>query len=461
MAEQRIFEARLADAFERLLDGAPVEVDAVSLTATLATARPRRAVGLRGLLGFRGQPRVAIVVIALLLFALVAAILIGRQVERPVPAPYKGVFVPFGSMVTERRGSVAVTLTDGRVLIAAGACCEGPPVEIVDPVSGESTVSEDGPNGTGTGVLLEDGRVFSITYDSNATGSYAWILDPEAPPFRRLEQAPFPNDAPFGVEPSLARLPDGRVLVSGGLEHAYPPTVLASALLFDPATETFAETGAMLEPRRFHALTTLPDGRVLVAAGEARDGPVTEDDVGTHLAGRSWLDSVEVYDPASEVFVRFGALPTVHGASLAAVLPDGRPWVVPRLLAYDAYWLTSGQVTAYEPHGPVSSDIVDVAAGIFSAGPALPGPVASVNQLRDGRFLLIGARVAPGAPTFEATWEAWAATYDPTTGTLADVPAPGSRLASAVALPDGRVMLLGGDRGDSQVGLSRAIEVFE
>ena len=93
--------------------------------------------------------------------------------------------------------------------------------------------------------------------------------------------------AAFGPAGSLATarrdhtatlLTDGRVLVVGGAGG----TRLASAEVWDPATETFGPAGSLAEAREFHTATLLPDGRVLVTGGYG----------GTILA------SAEVWEPS-------------------------------------------------------------------------------------------------------------------------------------------------------------------
>ncbi len=68
-------------------------------------------------------------------------------------------------------------------------------------------------------------------------------------------------------------LPDGRVLVVGGQDwNGEDHVQLASAELWDPATQAFAGTGSLVEARAGHTATLLHDGRVLVAGGPGSEG---------------------------------------------------------------------------------------------------------------------------------------------------------------------------------------------
>src|SRR6266702_138143 len=57
----------------------------------------------------------------------------------------------------------------------------------------------------------------------------------------------------------------GRVVAAGG-------SVLSSAELYDPASETWTVTGSLGDFREFHTATLLPSGKVLVAGGEGSSG---------------------------------------------------------------------------------------------------------------------------------------------------------------------------------------------
>src|ERR1700693_3741387 len=62
-------------------------------------------------------------------------------------------------------------------------------------------------------------------------------------------------------------LPSGKVLVAGGLVMPFPAPSLASTDLDDPATNAWSIAAPMIESRTRQTATMLPDGRVLVVGG--------------------------------------------------------------------------------------------------------------------------------------------------------------------------------------------------
>jgi hypothetical protein len=91
-------------------------------------------------------------------------------------------------------------------------------------------------------------------------------------------------------EHTATRLANGEVLIVGGENNS--GQMLASAELYDPATDTFSPTGSLLNPRALHTATLLPDGTVLIAGG-------------LYITPQSQYESLstaEVYDPVAGTF---------------------------------------------------------------------------------------------------------------------------------------------------------------
>ena len=103
---------------------------------------------------------------------------------------------------------------------------------------------------------------------------------------------------------------NGQVLVAGG--------ETATAELFNPSTHAFTATGSMTISRTGHTATLLPDGRVLIAGGVQDFGPGTVPiPIGPGIA------SAEIYDPASGSFTLTGSMSAGRSGHTAALLPDG------------------------------------------------------------------------------------------------------------------------------------------
>lgn len=83
-----------------------------------------------------------------------------------------------------------------------------------------------------------------------------------------------------------AKLADGRILFMGGTTDF--ELALSSTDIFDPQTNIFSSGPNMILDRSGHASVGLPDGRVLVFGG---------------TDGDRIHDSIEIYDPAREVFI--------------------------------------------------------------------------------------------------------------------------------------------------------------
>lgn len=218
---------------------------------------------------------------------------------------------------------------------------------------------------------------------------------------------------------TLTTLADGRVLIAGGLMSG-AVTATATAELYDPATNSWTATGSMTVPRSRHIAVPLTDGRVLVAGGIANllDGssPVTP--------------SAEIYDPSTETWAPTGSMTEPRRNFPAVRLPDGRVFV-------------SGGATNAIPDTTKSAEIYDPATGRWIA----VAPMAErrfnheMTLLPDGRVLATGGGF-PGHCTSLATAEA----YDPSADRWRRFDSMSTPRAVHVlaTLPDGEVVAAGG-----------------
>ncbi|MEE2887596.1 MAG: kelch repeat-containing protein [Planctomycetota bacterium] len=110
---------------------------------------------------------------------------------------------------------------------------------------------------------------------------------------------------------TFTQLKDGRVLLAGGVDTVGDPTNTCE--IYNPATNTFTSTGSMGSKRAGHAAALLNDGRVLVVAGTRE-----LKDVAKAITGL--LSSAEIYNPATGNWSGTGSIANaVLGPSLTTL----------------------------------------------------------------------------------------------------------------------------------------------
>ena len=173
-----------------------------------------------------------------------------------------------GSLKMARWGAHAVTLSDGRVLVAGGWTGSGvtgsADTEIWDQGSGKWTAV--GPTPVPEGfilVALPDGSALLAggVHLSMNTLSNAYRFDPTT-----LKWTAVGKMSTATANRSAAVLKNGLVLVSGGLTVRHKPATTA-AELFDPVAGTWTATMAMPAGREDAGAVLLPDGSVMLAGG--------------------------------------------------------------------------------------------------------------------------------------------------------------------------------------------------
>jgi hypothetical protein len=239
-------------------------------------------------------------------------------------------------------------------------------------------------------------------------------------------------------------LADGRVLVVGGssgwLEPNEGPSILATAEVYDPATETFSPVGrsacarANDIPDTQLSTTLLPSGRVLVRGGTSGDQCQNPDG--------SLLD--EIFDPWTGTFASVHVRGPVEVASVVLLHPD-------LVLRYDLRTGTPTDITP-QPAALVrkfGAKCRELRWGCRSG--------MTTTRLTDGRVLLAGGSVYADSGERRVPQVA-AELLDPGSGVVVRTgPLVEPRRGhTATLLADGRILLIGGVAADRDSGLEAA-----
>ena len=216
-------------------------------------------------------------------------------------------------------------------------------------------------------------------------------------------------------------LPNGTVLVAGGYNTRGFAAINATEI-FVPNGSNWTTNSPMLTARAEHTATLLRNGKVLTVGGKNSNGA---------------LSSAEIYDPATGKWTPTGGLNTARYAHTAILLPDGK------VLVAGGYNNGIGILW--------TSELYDVATGTWSdaGGMAFPRMGHTMTLRADGGVLVAGgfnfnnSAYPVQTESFDSTytWMWWGS------GSL-NTP---RRYHSANLLLDGRVLLAGGDAGNSPV----------
>ncbi len=221
-------------------------------------------------------------------------------------------------------------------------------------------------------------------------------------------------------------LPDGRVLIAGGMRRNQD--FYKSAELYDPASGKFQPTGEMSIGRVGQIAVLLPTGKVLVAGG---------------WVGNGGTDSAELYDPATGKFTVIAKMNS----------PRGRPSAT--LLAKGDVLIAGGEREDNE--SLASAEIFHVKTLSFQLTGSMHHPRIShiATLLNDGRVLIAGGYAGDVSATAEL--------YDPKTGGFTET----GRMSiarckhTAGLLPDGRVLIAGGSDNRGWKGNLASAEIYD
>ena len=223
----------------------------------------------------------------------------------------------------------------------------------------------------------------------------------------------------FGHTATL--LQNGKVFITGGMSRqgvSQPTTEI-----YDPATARFTAAATLPSARTWGATATLlPDGKVLLAGGSN---------------GSSCNQTADVYDPSSNTFTHAGNMITSRCSAAAVLLQTGEVLIVGGDKSPDSNTLPSAEL--YH-----ASTATFMATGSMHT----PRDYFAAVLLKDGKVLVLGGS-SNGQSAGGTVEEKTAEVYDPSTGRFSparDMSSPRNKLGAAL-LPDGRVLIVGGQTG--------------
>jgi len=249
-------------------------------------------------------------------------------------------------------------------------------------------------------------------------------------------------------------LPDGRVLVTGGdwvVEGSAYGTAggrgdgLGTAEIYDPSTSMWSLAASMPSRRTNHTATVLPNGTVLVAGGFGGNP-------GVHRAAPT-LASADVYDPASNAWRSTGPMAINRYGHTATLLSGPSCNRAPAAKPCGQVLVAGGNnagpdgTSSAELYDPTANRGVGAWSATGGLHEARGGHTA--NLLADGTVLVAGSGpVWPGNDLTPGPF-ASAEIYDPATGRWRYTSFMADRRGAhtATLLADGRVLAAGGYKG--------------
>ena len=259
-----------------------------------------------------------------------------------------------------------------RVLIVGGMNTNWEPpahvsAEVYDPLSGtwSPTGSLKSGRGTHAATLLPDGRVLvggGIDWPSNPCEVYD--------PSRQAWTSVAGSDGPPFIQPTLTMLSDGTAMFAGGrygLSRDVVQGWSGGVWEFDPSTQSVAYEGRAFEGHADHTATLLPDGWLLVV------GRVVDNDS---------APCAELLSRSLHIVADAGPLNSLRSGHTATLLTNGLVLVAG---GYDSPWVGSGEAMS-------SAELFDPAEGSWrlTGSMVIPRAFATATLLANGEVLVAG-----------------------------------------------------------------------
>ena len=227
-------------------------------------------------------------------------------------------------------------------------------------------------------------------------------------------------------------LPTGKVLIAGGSSNGLATGALNTAELFDPIAGTFTTTSHPMKAARFGATATLlNNGKVLLAGGQNATPTV--------------LNSAELYDPATDTFTNTtGNLNAARTGHSATLLGTGKVLIA----GGSSDGTANGALTTAELFDPTAGTFTTIIGANSTLSAQRWQPEAAL--LLSGKVLIAGGQNSGGALTSADLYDPVTNTFTPSLNSMAQARANGS----AIALPNGTVLLAGGTT-------SQAVDLYD
>ncbi len=356
----------------------------------------------------------------------------------PVGAATVGTFTSTGALATARADTQATVLTNGKVLVAAGLSGSGATAaptasaESYDPTA--ETWSSAGSLTTArydaTTTLLPNGQVLVAGGLTGATAPFGATNTAELynPSSNTWSAAAAMTTARFGASATL--LSNGSVLVAGGdTGNSTTATATNTAELYNPSTNSWSAAGSLTTARAFASSTALSNGNFLVAGGE--------DGAGNAIA------TAEQYNPSTNSWTSAGSLATARHDATATLLPNGQVLVAGGENGTTV--LTSAEL--YNPSNNTWSTTGSMATARFGA---------TVGLLPDGTVLIAGGEDGSSNPI------ATAERFNPSTGSFSATGSLGTAraFAASAVLSDGYLLVAGGESGSGSTTTTGSAELY-
>ena len=221
-------------------------------------------------------------------------------------------------------------------------------------------------------------------------------------------------------------LPDGRVLIAGGMRRNQD--FYKSAEIYDPETGKFQPTGEIHERRVGAIAVLLRTGKVLVAGG---------------WVGSGGTDSAELYEPGTGKFTAISRMTARRGRPSATLLPSGDVLIA------------GGERNDNE--SLASAEVFHAKTLSFEATGSMHHARVShtATLLGDGRVLIAGGYADSVSSSAEL--------YDAKTGSFTETGSLQFARCKHTAgvLPDGRVLIAGGSDNRGWNGNLSSAEIYD